>query len=91
MWSVYIIRCGDRSLYTGISNDVAKRFAIHQSGKGKAAKYTKTRHPLQLIFTEEIGTRSAASKVEYQIKQLSKKKKELLVMGLVSLRELGIL
>ena len=91
MWSVYLIRCGDRSLYTGISNDVPKRFKIHQSGKAPAAKYTRTRHPLKLVFTQEIGDRSLASKVEYKVKQLPKRKKELLVAGLTSLTELGIL
>jgi putative endonuclease len=45
MWSVYMIRCGDNSLYTGISNDVPKRFEVHQSGGAKAAKYTRNRHP----------------------------------------------
>jgi putative endonuclease len=53
MWSVYMIRCGDNSLYTGISNDVPKRFEVHQSGSVKAAKYTKNRHPLQLVFSAE--------------------------------------
>ena len=91
MWSVYMIRCGDRSLYTGISNDVPKRFAVHQSGNAQAAKYTRTRHPLQLVFTAEIGTKSAASRVEYYIKQLPKKKKELLVANMTSLAELGII
>ena len=90
MWSVYIIRCRDRSLYTGISNNVAKRFAIHQSGNAQSAKYTRTRHPLQLVFTAEIGTRSAASIAEYQIKKLPKKTKELLVAGRISLSTLGI-
>ncbi|MEM7761739.1 MAG: GIY-YIG nuclease family protein [Cyanobacteria bacterium P01_A01_bin.40] len=90
MWSVYIIRCGDRSLYTGISNNVAKRFAVHQSGNAQSAKYTRTRHPLQLVFTAEIGTKSAASRAEYRIKQLPKTTKELLVKGLTSLTELGI-
>ncbi|MDJ0651128.1 MAG: GIY-YIG nuclease family protein [Xenococcaceae cyanobacterium MO_188.B19] len=51
MWSIYMIRCGDNSLYTGISNDVAKRFAVHQSGNSQSAKYTRTRHPLKLVFT----------------------------------------
>ena len=50
LWSVYLIRCGDNSLYTGISNDVPKRFKVHQSGGDRAAKYTRNRHPLQLIF-----------------------------------------
>ncbi len=90
MWSVYIIRCGDRSLYTGISNDVPKRFAVHQSGNAQSAKYTRHRHPLQLVFTAEIGTKSAASRAEYYIKQLPKRTKELLVSGMTSLSELGI-
>ena len=90
MWSVYMIRCGDRSLYTGISNDVPKRFAVHQSGNAQAAKYTRTRHPLKLVFTVEIGTKSEASRAEYYIKQLPKKKKELLVANMTSLAELGI-
>ncbi len=90
IWSVYIIRCGDRSLYTGISNDVAKRFAVHQSGNAQSAKYTRHRHPLQLVFTAEIGTKSAASRAEYHIKQLPKRTKELLVSGMTSLSELGI-
>ena len=90
IWSVYIIRCSDRSLYTGISNDVAQRFAIHQSGSSKSAKYTRHRQPLQLVFTVEIGTKSAASRAEYYIKQLPKRTKELLVAGMTSLSELGI-
>ncbi len=90
MWSVYIIRCGDRSLYTGISNDVPQRFAVHQSGNAQSAKYTRHRHPLQLVFTAEIGTKSAASRAEYYIKQLPKRTKELLVSGMTSLSELGI-
>ena len=90
IWSVYLIRCGDRSLYTGISNDVAKRFAIHQSGNAQAAKYTRYRHPLELVFTAEIGTKSAASRAENYIKQLPKKTKESLVAGMTSLSELGI-
>ena len=90
MWSIYIIRCGDNSLYTGISNNVAKRFAVHQSGNTQSAKYTRTRHPLQLVFTAEIGTKSAASRAEYYTKKLPKKTQELLVMGITSLSELGI-
>ena len=91
MWCIYIIRCGDNSLYTGISNNVTKRFATHQSGNARSAKYTRNRHPLQLVFTAEIGSKSAATRVEYRIKQLTKKKKELLVAGLTSLSRLGIL
>jgi putative endonuclease len=91
MWSIYIIRCNDNSLYTGISNNVSHRFKIHQSGSVQAAKYTRNKHPLQLVFTAEIGDRSAASRAEYRIKQLSKRSKELLVAGKTSLSNLGII
>lgn len=91
MWSVYMIRCGDNSLYTGISNNVAQRFAVHQSGNAKAAKYTRNRHPLQLVFSAEIGDRSTASIIEYQIKQLSKRTKEKLVAGETTLSKLGLI
>lgn len=90
MWSVYMIRCSDNSLYTGISNDVPRRFAVHQSGNSRSAKYTRTRHPLQLVFTAEIGSKSAASRVEYFLKKLSKKQKEKLVVGTISLSELNL-
>ncbi|MEO1341253.1 MAG: GIY-YIG nuclease family protein [Cyanobacteria bacterium J06635_13] len=91
MWSIYMIRCGDRSLYTGISNNVPKRFSVHQSGSSKAAKYTRTRHPLKLVFTAEIGTKSAASQVEYRIKQLPKRTKERLAAGQISLFDLSFM
>lgn len=86
-----MIRCGDHSLYTGISNDVHQRFAVHQSGGSKAAKYTRTRHPLKLVFTAEIGTKSAASRVEYRLKQLPKRTKENLVAGTISLFDLNFM
>ena len=91
MWSIYMIRCGDRSLYTGISNNVPKRFAVHQSGGSQAAKYTRTRHPLKLVFTAEIGTRSAATRAEYYVKQLPKGTKESLVAGSTSLFDLSFM
>ena len=91
MWSVYIIRCGDNSLYTGVSNDVSKRFETHQAKGKKAAKYTKNRHPLKLVFTAEIGNKSAAYRAEYFIKKLPRIKKELLVTGKLSLVKLGII
>jgi putative endonuclease len=91
VWSVYIIRYGDNSLYTGISNDVLKRFEVHQSSSAGAAKYTRTRHPLKLVFTAEIGDRSAANRAEYRLKKLSKRSKELLVAGKTSLFNLGII
>jgi putative endonuclease len=87
MWSVYMIRCSDQSLYTGISNDVEKRFAVHQSKSPKSAKYLRSRHPLQLVYQAEIGSRSEASRVELLIKKLPKHTKEALVTGEIQLSE----
>ena len=86
-----MIRCGDCSLYTGVSNDVIKRFAVHQAGGSKAAKYTRTRHPLKLVFTAEIGSRSAACTAEYHLKQLPKQVKESLVARTTCLNDLGFM
>lgn len=73
-WSVYILRCGDGTLYTGIAVDVQARFKMHESGKG--AKYTRGRGPLELVYTECCGEKSAALKRELAIKALSRKEKE---------------
>lgn len=89
-WSLYMIRCGDQSLYTGISNDVSARFAIHQSGKAPSAKYLRGRHPLTLVYTVLIGSRSEASRAEYWVKKLPKQKKEQLITGHLCLVDLGI-
>ncbi len=90
VWSIYLIRCGDRSLYTGVTNNVAKRFAVHKSGGSQAAKYTRTRHPLKLVFTAEIGTKSAAYSAEYHVKKLTKSQKESLVAGTISLADFSL-
>ncbi|MEM8863613.1 MAG: GIY-YIG nuclease family protein [Chloroflexota bacterium] len=79
IWSVYLIRCADNSLYTGITTDVDRRFETHMAGKG--AKYLKTRRPFQLVFSKAVGNRSEASKLEYAIKQLPKRQKEAIVQG----------
>ncbi len=76
-WSIYMVRCRDGSLYTGIATDVARRFADHQSGKG--AKYLRGRGPLELAFKKRIGSRSLALKIERLIKRLPKDKKEELI------------
>lgn len=68
-----MLECGDGSLYTGISNDVHKRFACHQSGKG--AKYTRTHLPVKLMFVEECGTQGRAMSREREVKRFPKKKK----------------
>ena len=72
-WTVYIIRCGDGTLYTGITDDVEKRFAAHCAGKG--AKYTRGRGPLTLVHTEEAEDKSAALKREHAIKKMSRAEK----------------
>ncbi len=79
LWTVYIIRCGDGSLYTGIATDVERRFAEHVSQGPKTAKYLRGRLPLELVYRREIGTRSEASKEELRIKRLGTKGKMALV------------
>ena len=72
-WKLYILRCRDGSLYTGITTDVEKRLEAHRSGKG--AKYTRGRTPLELVYSEECGDHSAALKRELEIKNLSREEK----------------
>ena len=81
VWSVYLIRCSDHSLYTGISNNVAKRFLAHTSRHSSSAKYLRSRHPLELAYSMKIGSRSLASRVEARVKRLSKSEKEALIRG----------
>lgn len=76
-WKVYILRCGDGSLYTGITTDVQARFEAHSSGKG--AKYTRGRGPLELVYTEQCPDHSAALKRELQIKTMTRKQKLALI------------
>ena len=72
-WELYILRCGDGTLYTGITTDVEKRLEVHRCGKG--AKYTRGRGPLELVYREECGDHSAALKREAEIKKLSREEK----------------
>ena len=72
-WKLYILRCGDGSLYTGITTDVEKRLEAHRTGKG--AKYTRGRGPLELVYREECGTHSDALKRELEVKALSREEK----------------
>ena len=69
----YIVICGDNTLYCGYSNDVKKRVSNHNKGVG--AKYTKTRLPVKLVYSECFDTKSEAMKKEYQIKQLTRQQK----------------
>lgn len=72
-WTVYMLRCADGSLYTGIAKDAAARVATHNAGRG--AKYTKARRPVTMIWSEPAACRSTASKREYAIKQLRRSDK----------------
>ncbi|MCK9456927.1 MAG: GIY-YIG nuclease superfamily protein [bacterium ADurb.Bin157] len=78
-WFVYILECVDKSLYTGITNDVEKRVAAHN--KGTASKYTRCRRPVKIVYLEQLENRSLASKRELEIKSFSKKKKNDLILG----------
>ncbi|MEX0331200.1 MAG: GIY-YIG nuclease family protein [Puniceicoccaceae bacterium] len=78
-WYVYILRCGDDSLYTGIATDVERRLEEHRSQGPKSARYVRGRLPLKLVYSMKLGTRSEAASEEWRIKQLSKPEKEQLV------------
>lgn len=73
MWYLYVLRCGDGTLYTGITTDVPARLEVHRAGKG--AKYTRGRGPLELIYQEECQDHSHALKRELEMKGLSRQKK----------------
>ena len=76
MWFVYIVRCADNTLYTGICKDVVRRIAEHNSSGALAASYTRSRRPVALVYSESAQTRSAALKKEYQIKRLTRQEKD---------------
>ena len=79
-WSVYIVRCADGSLYTGIATDVTRRVEEHNANNLLAARYTRTRRPVVLVYQEAAATRSAAGKREYELKRMSREEKEALMM-----------
>ena len=72
-WYLYILECADGTLYTGITDDVPRRLEQHNSGKG--AKYTRGRGPVQLRYQEECGSRSDASKREYEVHHMTRQEK----------------
>ena len=77
-WFVYMVRASDQSLYTGITTDIDRRLAEHQSGKA-GAKYFRGRTALEMVFTESSATRSTASKREAEIKKLTRAQKVSLI------------
>lgn len=74
MYCLYILRCSDKTLYTGVTVDVARRVREHNSSK-KGAKYTRSRRPVKLVYAKKFRSRSMALKEEYHTKQLSRKEK----------------
>lgn len=86
-YSLYILRCADDSLYTGIARDVAGRVAKHERG-AYGAKYLRGRSPLELVFEASVGTRSKAQRLEYRVKRLKRAQKQALVAGGLTLEEL---
>ena len=77
VWSLYILRCSDGSFYTGVTNDLDRRFRMHQNGK--ASRFTRTRRPVALVYSEPCGTRSQALTRECAVKALGRPGKEALV------------
>ena len=75
-----MVRCSDGTLYTGIAKDLQKRIEAHNSGKG-GARYTRSRRPVELVYSEPAGSKSAASRVEHQIKKLPRSRKEEMITG----------
>ena len=76
-WHVYIVKCSDGSLYTGVALDVDDRVNRHNAGKG--AKYTRSRKPVELVYTESVDSKGDALRREYEIKQLAVKEKHRLI------------
>jgi putative endonuclease len=76
-WYVYIVRCRDGSLYTGIATDVERRIVDHLANKG--AKYLRGRGPLKLVFKKQVGKKERALKLERKVKRLAKQEKEALI------------
>ncbi|HBB38524.1 MAG: Excinuclease ABC C subunit domain protein [Candidatus Magasanikbacteria bacterium GW2011_GWD2_43_18] len=79
MYTLYILRCKDNSLYTGIAKDLEKRLEMHRAGTG--SKYVRAKSPFAVVYTEKCKDRSSATKREMAIKKMSKEKKETLVIS----------
>jgi len=77
LWHLYILECGDGSLYTGVTTDIERRFSEHQEGTG--SRYTRTRRPVVLVHQEECGSRSQALSRECAVKSLPRRRKDDLI------------
>ena len=86
MYYVYLLRCADGTLYTGFTNDLARRLAAHNAGSG--AKYTRGRRPVELVYWESFSNKSSALRREYAIKQLPRRQKLTLIQSSVPSRQI---
>lgn len=77
-WSLYLLRCGDGTLYTGIATDVERRLGEHLDG-ARGARYLRGRGPLELLVAEPVGDRALASRAERRVKRLPRARKEQLI------------
>ena len=87
VFSLYIVRCTDNTLYTGITADVGRRLSEHESGV-RGAKYLRGKGPLKLEFSAAVGDRSTASVLEHRVKRLSRVQKQAIIDGHQSLDDL---
>ena len=87
-WYLYLIRCNNGHLYTGIATDVARRLKEHQGKGNLGAKYLRGKGPLTIVFQQKLGSRNLASKVERKIKKLTRTRKELLIQEKTQIEEL---
>ncbi|KKO20813.1 MAG: hypothetical protein BROFUL_00454 [Candidatus Brocadia fulgida] len=85
---MYLIRCNQGKLYTGITTDVERRFAEHTGNDKKGAKCLRGKAPLTLVMKKKIGSKRAALRIESRVKKLSKVRKEMFVEGKIKIREL---
>ncbi|RMG33254.1 MAG: GIY-YIG nuclease family protein [Gammaproteobacteria bacterium] len=86
-WHLYLIRCADGSLYTGITTDICRRLREHEEGRG--ARRLRGRAPLAVVFNEAVGDRSHALRLEHRVKRLRRSQKELLISGALGLTDLA--
>jgi len=80
LWHVYMVECADKTLYSGITTDVARRISEHNDSP-KGAKYTRAKRPVKLVYEENFSNRSDASKRESELKKLSREEKLLLIQN----------
>lgn len=81
MWYIYIVKCSDDSYYTGITTDISRRVQEHNTSP-KWAKYTRCRRPVEMLYHEQVETKSQAAKREYEIKKLNRTEKQALIWEL---------